>query len=188
MTFNTPSKFMKHFIYLIIVLFMCQCRPKEKDSATQFPGKPEVPASIKKEHEYFLGKIHKMTLFNDSAGQIAIKLNELLQHHFKEEEDFVLPPLGLLSSLANGILPEQSKEIILLSEKLKSESSHIHAEHQMVRIFLNDLKEFSSSENLPEIIEFENELLKHANTEEEIFFPSAIVVGEYLKLKSGLKP
>jgi hypothetical protein len=37
---------------------------------------------------------------------------------------------------------------------------------------------------LPDIIKFENEVSTHAMTEEEIYFPAAMLVGEYLKLKS----
>jgi len=168
----------------MFVLFICQCRHKEENTITQFPGRPEVPSSIKKEHEYLLDKIHKITLFQDSTGLAAVKLNDLMQHHFKEEEDFVLPPLGLLPLLASGKLPEQSKEVILLTEKLKSQLSHLSVEHQLIKAYMDELMQAATNEKHPEIIEFEKELQKHANTEEEVFFPAAILIGEYLKLKS----
>lgn len=176
---------MKHFYYILLfVLFFYQCRHKEENSITQYSGKPEVPSSIKKEHEYLLDKIHKITLFQDSTGHAAVKLNDLMQHHFNEEEDYVLPPLGLLPLLASGKLPEQSKAVILLCEKLKSQLSHLSAEHQLIKAFMDELKKAATNENHLEIIEFEKELQKHANTEEEVFFPTAILIGEYLKLKS----
>lgn len=180
---------MKHFCYiLLLVLNISGCQPKEESTMIQFPGKPEVPSSIKKEHEYLLNEIHKITLFNDSTGQVAIKLNELMQHHFKEEEDYVLPPLGLLPLLANGKLPEHSKEVISLTEKLKSQLSHISAEHQMIKAFMIELLLAAAKENHPEISVLEKELHKHATTEEEILFPTAILIGDYLKLKSTSKP
>jgi hypothetical protein len=107
-----------------------------------------------------------------------------MQHHFTEEEDYVLPPLGILPLLASGKLPEQRKEIIQLCEKLKSQLSHLSAEHQLIKAFVIELVQVSTNENHPAIIEFEKELQKHANTEEEVFFPTAILIGEYLKLKS----
>jgi len=180
---------MKHFCYiLLLVLFISECRPKEEKNITQFPGKPEVPSSIKKEHEFLLEEIHKMTLFKDSTGHTAVKLNDLMQHHFKEEEDFVLPPLGLLPLLVDGKLPEQSKEVILLTEKLKSQLSHMSAEHHLIKAFVDELMQAANDENLPEITDFAKELQKHATTEEEVFFPTAILIGEYLKLKSMIKP
>ncbi|MDO9186986.1 MAG: hemerythrin domain-containing protein [Bacteroidia bacterium] len=176
---------MKHFCYiLLLVLFISQCRPKEENTITQFSGKPEVPSSIKEEHKYLLDKIYKISLFQDSTGRVAIKLNDLMQHHFKEEEDYVLPPLGLLPLLSTGKLPEQSKEVIVLTEKLKSQLSHMSAEHQLIKAFMDELILVAAKENHPEIIEFEKELYKHANTEEEILFPTSILIGEYLKLKS----
>lgn len=176
---------MKHFSYiLLLVLFISQCRPKEENTITQFSGKPEVPLSIKTEHQYLLDKIYKISLFQDSTGRVAIKLNDLMQHHFKEEEDYVFPPLGLLPLLSTGKLPEQSKEVIVFTEKLKSQLSHMSAEHQLIKAFMDELILAAAKENHPEIIEFEKEIHKHANAEEEILFPTAILIGEYLKLKS----
>jgi len=107
-----------------------------------------------------------------------------MQHHFKEEEDFVLPPLGLLPLLTNGKLPEQSKDVIQLCEKLKSQLSHLNVEHQLIKAYMEELMQVANNENHLEIIEFEQELQKHAKIEEEVFFPTAILIGEYLKLKS----
>ncbi|MGZ5221914.1 MAG: hemerythrin domain-containing protein [Chitinophagaceae bacterium] len=176
---------MKYFYYiLLVVLFFCHCRHKEENTITQFSGKPQVPSSIKKEHEYLLDKIHKITLFQDSTGRAAIKLNDLMQHHFTEEEDYVLPPLGILPLLASGKLPEQTKEVIQLCEQLKSQLLHLSVEHQLIKAFMDELMQSATNENHPGIIEFEKELQKHANTEEEVFFPAAILIGEYLKLKA----
>lgn len=176
---------MKHYYYiLLLALFIFQCRHKEENTATHFSGKPEVPSSIQKEHENLLNRIHMLTLLEDSTGLAARKLHNLMQHHFTEEEDFVLPQLGLLPLLASGKLPDQSKEVIQLSEKLKSHLSHLSVEHQLIKAYVDELKQVATKENLLEIIEFEKELQKHADTEEEVFFPSAVLIGEYLKLKS----
>ncbi|HET9747446.1 MAG TPA: hemerythrin domain-containing protein [Chitinophagaceae bacterium] len=179
---------MKYFYLLLLVLFMGQCRYKEENPVIQFPGKPEVPSSIKKEHDYLLDQIHTITSFQDSAGLAAIKLNDLMQHHFKEEEDFVLPALGLLTSLAGGKIPEQSNEIIRLTDKLASQLTHLSVEHQLIKAYMDELKHADTNMSHPEIIEFEKQLHKHANIEEEVFFPAAILIGEYLKLKVTKKP
>ena len=174
---------MKNLFYILLLIFLSQCKPKEEIAITQFPGKPEVPSSIMETHKYLLEQIHKMTLYKDSSGRVALKIEELMQHHFKEEEEFILPPLGLLPLLANGELPEQSEDIIILSEKVKSQLNHMSAEHQLIAAFIEELKQASDKENLPEIIQFEKEVLKHATSEEEVFFPASILIGEYLKLK-----
>ena len=74
-----------------------------------------------------------MTLYKDSSGRVAKKIEDMMEHHFKEEEDFILPLLGLLPLLANDQIPQQNKEIILLSEKVKSQLNHMSAEHQLIK-------------------------------------------------------
>lgn len=179
---------MKYFYFLLLVLFIGQCRYKQEDPVIHFPGKPEVPSSIKKEHEHLLDQIHGITLFQDSAGLAAIKLNDLMQHHFREEEDFVLPPLGILTLLASGKTPEQSNEIIRLTDKLASQLTHVSVEHQLIKAYVDELKQADTNGSHPEIIEFEKQLYKHAKLEEEVFFPAAILIGEFLKLKVTIKP
>ena len=125
-----------------------------------------------------------MTLFKDSTGIAAINLQDLMIHYFAEEEGFVFPPLGVLPLLASGELPEKSKEIIELSEKLKSELLNLTVEHQFIKAYIDELIIAAANDNHPKVIEFEKELQKHANIEEEVLFPTVILIGEYLKLKS----
>ena len=178
---------MKPYVYILFIfLIAIECRPKPDLPLPPFPGKPAVPSSIKKEHEALLDQVHPITLFPDSTGLIAKKLEELMVHHFIEEENFVLPPLGLLPSLSSGQLPEQTREILLLTEKLKSQMTHLSVEHQLIKAYMDELKQAAAKDNHPGVLEFEKELHQHATIEEEVLFPSAILIGEYLKLKSGL--
>lgn len=173
-------------IFLLAGIIM-QCRYKPEEPTKMFVGKPTVPSSIKKEHTYLLGQLRKITLLPDSTGNAAKKIYELLQHHFQEEEDYVLPPLGILPSLVNGQQPEEAENVIKLAEKIKSQSTHMNIEHQMLKAYMNELKNAASGENHPEVIEFEKQLTDHATIEEEVLFPAAILVGEYLKLKASAK-
>ncbi|MFS8083068.1 MAG: hemerythrin domain-containing protein [Ginsengibacter sp.] len=179
---------MKNLFFIFLIIFLSQCRPKGDNTITQFHGKPEVPSSIKETHAYLLAQLHKMLLYKDSSGRVAKKLEELMQHHFKEEEDFILPPLGLLPLLAKGQMPEQSKDVMLLCEKVQTMMDHMSAEHQLIEAYIEELKQASDNENQPSIIEFENEVIQHAKSEEEVFFPTSILIGKYLELKVVNKP
>lgn len=177
---------MKNFWYLLfVILLFSHCRNKDKKSVSTFSEKPEVPASIKKEHDDLLEKLHKITSVNDSTGLAAKKLYNLMQHHFNEEEDYVLPPLGMLPQLTNGKIPEQTKNVIALTEKLKSQLNHMSAEHQLIEAFLHEMKQADTNQKYPEIIDLEKDVYKHAKIEEEVLFPASILVGDYLKLKNS---
>jgi hypothetical protein len=171
-----------YFVLLGLLLF--QCKPKADNTVTQFAGKPGMPATIKKEHTYLLGEIGKLALLKDSTGRAAVKLNELMQHHFEEEEDYVLPPLGLLPFLAEGGIPPQSKEVIGLTEKLKTQLLHMKAEHQLIKAYMDEVVQAANKDHHPEVVVLEQAIGKHAAMEEEVFFPTAILVGEFLKLKN----
>lgn len=169
------------FIILPLLVLCSQCRPKDTETKLQFQGKPAVPASIKKEHTELLDRVHGFTLFNDSTAAIAVKLEELMQHHFKEEEDYVLPPLGLLPLLAAGQQPDHTEEVMGLIEKMKSQMIHMDAEHQMIKALLDELKTVAVKKNHSAVLEFDSALRHHALTEKEILFPTAVLIGEYLK-------
>ena len=141
-----------------------------------------MPSSIKTEHDSLLARLQVITLFQDSTGIAAKKLLELMEHHFREEEDFVFPPLGLLPSLASGEISEKREEVIQLTEKLKSQLAHMSVEHQLIKTYMNDLEQAARKDNHAGIIAFIHDVNKHATIEEEIYFPAAILVGEYLKL------
>lgn len=172
--------------FFLLVFGLCQCKPKQDNSFLQFPGKPVMPASIKAEHESLLYQIRTFAQFPDSTGIVAKKLQELMEHHFSEEENYVLPQLGLLDGLTRAELPQESDEIIKLTEQFKSQRQHISAEHQMIKAHLNELSN-AAEYNSHDIKSFLLEVEKHAALEEEILFPASILVGDYLAIKSQLK-
>ena len=174
------------YITLIIVYLLSGCVNKEPQTE-KFPRiQSVVPLSLTEEHTTLLNMIHKISTRPDSSGRVAIKLYELLQHHFKEEENYVLPPLGLLPQLTKGELPADTEQVIALTEKLIDQMQHMDIEHQMVRAYLNELK--TASEKDTEVLKLEQELSKHAQMEEEILFPTSLLIGEHLKLLKKKPP
>ena len=168
-----------------MALFLTGCRNEEDVVVLPVAIKPEVPLVILEDHHYFLDKLEQVTSYQDSTGYTARELYEVMEYHFKEEEDYVLPPLGILPLLAKGELPENSKEIITLTEKFRENSDVMLAEHQMITHFLGEMMRAAERENHQELVGFDGELQKHAVLEEEILFPAVLLIGDYLKQKYG---
>jgi hypothetical protein len=103
--------------------------------------------------------------------------------HFVKEEDFALPPLGLLPSLSKGKVTPEMKGILLMTDKLKAELNQMLKEHEEILTALEKLTAAAKKENKLEYLHFAERLTQHARTEEEIYYPAAMLVGEYLKLK-----
>jgi hemerythrin len=131
--------------------------------------------------EFLLAKAKSLSEGKDS---IAVKLYEVMKYHFSEEEQYVFPPLGILPVLAEGNIPKEGDMIISLTMRFKSNSAKILAEHQMIKTLIEEYKLRSKTQNDIGFDEFERELAEHAQVEEEIYFPAAIVVGDYLKFKT----
>jgi hemerythrin superfamily protein len=56
-------------------------------------------------------------------------------------------------------------------------------EHNAIVQALDELGRAAARERHPEVSQFVAELKAHAQNEEQVLYPAAILVGEYLKLK-----
>ena len=152
-----------------------------------YTGAPSVPSSIEVQHDSLLAQLSGFWFFNDSTSKAVLKLKLLLEHHFKEEEDFIFPALGVLPQITAGKIPEKSTELIQLIDRFKNNSAHIVAEHQLVKVYLAEMLQAAAQENHPQVKDFETQLALHASEEEQVYFPTLILIGDYLKLKSASK-
>jgi hypothetical protein len=94
-----------------------------------------------------------------------------------------MPPLGLLSELAAGRLSKDAAKVVALTDKLKNELPAMLKEHEDIVVALDALAKAAQQENKPLVLHFAEKLKLHAKTEEEVLYPAAILVGEYIKLK-----
>jgi hypothetical protein len=116
-------------------------------------------------------------------GRTAKRLAGVVHPHFVKEEDFALPPLGLLPSLSKGKVTSDMKDILLMTDKLKTDLNQMLKEHEEIMALLEELVTAARKEKKLKYVRFADRLTLHAQTEEEVYYPAAILIGEYLKLK-----
>ncbi len=184
----------------VIVLFGSSCanssasnaaneKPAAKaDSHADHAQQPEqkgdfkIPSSLTEEH----AKLHEDLAALVKAGGETAKAAELVEQrlsvHFKNEEQFAMPQLGLLATLSRGPATENMRPMIALTDKLKADMPQMLEEHKGIVEALDALAAAGKKENKPAAVEFSEMLKHHAVNEEQILYPAAIVVGEYLKL------
>ena len=144
----------------------------------------EIPKSIKLEHEELHEDLEEAKTEPGSVGDAAKAVQEVLQPHFLKEEEFALPPLGLLSKLSNGQITPEMKDAIAMADRLRAELNQMLKEHREIVARLKTLTEAALKENKLDYVQFAEKLTLHAQTEEEVLYPAVILVGEYLKLQS----
>ena len=75
------------------------------------------------------------------------------------------------------------KTVAPMTDRLKLELPKMLQEHEAVVAALKTLITAAQTENKPEHARFAEKLILHARTEEEVLYPTAILIGEYLKLR-----
>jgi hemerythrin superfamily protein len=73
--------------------------------------------------------------------------------------------------------------VIVMTDKLKAQYGQMLADHDTINAAIRKLMEAAEEEDKPEYVSFAHKLVLHARTEEEVFYPAAILIGEYLKLR-----
>lgn len=150
--------------------------------------KLEVPRSLKSEHEELHAELKKATGEAGPVGRAAKAVAEALQPHFLKEEEYALPPLGLLSSLAAGGAPADTEAAVEMAGRLKRDLGQMLQEHRTIVARLEGLIDAASREGKPEHVRFAEKLMLHARMEEEVLYPAAILTGELLKVTRSGRP
>lgn len=146
-------------------------------------SKFKVPASITAEHEQLHAELAKAAQLGGATGRAADAVARVLDPHFQKEELFALPALGLLREVSSGTVTGQMEPILPLTEKLKAELPKMLKEHKAIVGELDRLQAAAEAEKRAEVVDFVKRLKQHAQNEEEVLYPAAILVGEMIKAR-----
>ena len=144
-----------------------------------------VPQPMKAEHDELHAELEKATKASGRVGDAAKVVARLLHPHFVKEEEFALPPLGLLVALSQDKIEPEMANVVAITDKLEAELPRMLAEHKDIVAALENLIEAAAAENKPEQVHLAQKPVLHAHTEEQVSYPAAILIGRYLKLKLG---
>ena len=145
--------------------------------------KVDIPKSLKLEHDKLHTELANAIKVEGKIGDSAKNIAKILHPHFLKEEEFAMPPLGLLPSLANGKINDMT-DVIEMTNKLKAELPQMLDEHKAIIVSLMKLIDAAKEEKKMEYVHFAERLILHAQNEEEVLYPASILVGEYIKLKT----
>ncbi len=148
-------------------------------------SKPEIPKSIQFEHEAIHSGLIEATQLAGRVGAAAKALAEVLHPHFVREEQIALPPLGLLAPLAAGrTLPDtEAFEALTMADTLRRELPKMLDEHKGILAAIDKLRRAAGEEQALKYRELADQLALHAQTEEEVLYPAAILVGDLIRSK-----
>jgi hypothetical protein len=143
----------------------------------------EIPKPMKIEHDELHADLVKATKLGGGTGEAAKAVAKVLHNHFVKEEEYALPPLGLLATLSEGKFEPGMAEVLKMTDKLERELPTMLSEHKDIVAALEKLTEAAKAENKPDIVHFAEKLMLHAQTEEQVSYPTTLLIGRYVKTK-----
>ena len=146
-----------------------------------------VPAAMQVEHGHLHEQLAAALAAGGKTAEAASRVEAVLAPHFKEEEAFAMPPLGLLQSLAGGKQPtaEQARAAIEMANTLRAKYGQMLDEHRQITEALQALEGAAKAEGKPRHAEFATALALHAQHEEQVLYPATLILGEYLEMKAA---
>ena len=85
----------------------------------------KIPTPLKVEHEELHAELVALTKAPGKVGEAARRVATLLHPHFVKEEEYALPPLGLLSVVASGTITPEMRAIVTMTDRLKEDLPHM---------------------------------------------------------------
>ncbi|MGH7871368.1 MAG: hypothetical protein ACREQO_04010 [Candidatus Binatia bacterium] len=153
--------------------------PAKKDTMTF-----DIPKPMKVEHDELHSNLARLTKAGGRTGEAAKSVAKVLDPHFASENTYALPPLGLLVPLSQGKFECNMTEVLKMTDKLQAEMPTMLSEHKDIEAALKKLKDAATAEKKPAGVQFAEHLAAHAQTEEEITYPTALLIGLYVKGKA----
>src|SRR5688572_7613712 len=155
----------------------------------QSPAKTEntifdIPKSMKVEHDELHSSLERLTKAGGRTGEAAKSVANVLEPHFANENAYALPPLGLLGPLSQGKFECKMTKVLKMTDKLEAGMTTMLSEHKDIEAALKKLKDAATAEKKPAGVQFAEHLAAHAQTEEEITYPTALLIGLYVKSKA----
>jgi iron-sulfur cluster repair protein YtfE (RIC family) len=148
-----------------------------------------IPPSVQAEHGAIHAALVEATHAPGRVGTAAKALAAVLHPHFVREEQIALPPLGLLAPLAAGtpLAATVVSDTLAMTDALKAELPRMIEEHTQIRAAVDTLRQAARAEQATKYEQLADQLALHAQTEEEVLYPMAVLVGEILRARRQSK-
>ena len=148
-------------------------------------GTFRVPESMRLEHEEIHGELERATRLPGRVGEAARELARVLHPHFVREEQIALPPLALLRPLSEGKWDPGMRQVLPMTDSLRAELPRMLREHQEIGAAARRLEAVAREDRNARVEELAKKLQLHARSEEELFYPAAVLVGDLVRTRSG---
>jgi hypothetical protein len=140
-----------------------------------------IPEAMELEHEELHKELRKATRVPGKVGKAAKQVAQVLHPHFERENELALPLIGVARELAEDKRSADFPKAMELFEKFKPEYEKMLQEHVEIVKALDELEKAAKKAKKVSVTDFVRKLKLHARTEEDLTYPTALMVGKLLK-------
>ena len=145
--------------------------------------KISIPHCLRLEHDELREHFKVLMREPGAIGKLSQEIAHQMEPHFVKEESFALPPLSLLASMARGEPVVDPEAVLEMTGKLRAELPVLLAEHKVFVQLLEKLLMITRETGHADYSDFVYNLILHAKIEEEVLYPAALLVGDFLRVR-----
>ncbi len=143
----------------------------------------ETPHALRMEDRHLRDDLERALKDQGSVGSAARELERILLPHLEERERLVFRPLGLLRGLAGDESSPDTIPAIALIAQIERELPQLVQEHRALYEANKRLLDAANREHKLQYLDLTDRVWVHMRLEEEVLFPTVVLVGRYLKMQ-----
>lgn len=151
--------------------------------SSNFPlqGMAKIPDALKIGHDEVRAELVRATTTPGRIGEAARRVAGLCLPHFQQEEEAVFPVFRLLPELAAGRVRPEMADVLPLISTFRDRHNSLDRQHQAIGSAVHAMLLAGYREDNREIIEFAYSLRIHERLEDEVIYPTVILIGKYVQ-------
>jgi hemerythrin superfamily protein len=142
-----------------------------------------LPSALRLTHNGARTELVQAAREPGAIGKAGMRLVSLCLPHFEEEEEAVFPALDLLPDLAQGNVRPEMASVLPLIEEFGLRHRNWQSEHRSITSAIDALLAASLKQRNERFAEFAYSLRIHEKLEEEVVYPTVLVIGQLLRAR-----
>jgi hemerythrin HHE cation binding domain-containing protein len=140
-----------------------------------------VPEALRLDHDEIRAELARATMEPGPIGKAAMRLARYCLPHFEHEEKAVFPAFGVLHDLSLGEVRPEMADILPLISDFSARHDALASQHQSIVSAVEALLQAANKEKNREIADFAYNLRVHEKIEDEVIYPTVILIGNYVR-------
>lgn len=152
-------------------------------SIFKWNGELGVPNALLLSHDEARAEFVRTAMEGGRIAKAGKRVAQLCLPHFELEEKGIFPVLALLPHLERGDLRPEMMDIMPLIHDFRAKHDALAGHHQLIASAIEDLLQAAQREKNREFTEFAYNLRVHEMIEDEVIYPTVVLIGKYLQEK-----